>query len=278
MVKSVGYIGIGNMGMPISTNVLKAGFDLTVYDVRDEPLRQLEAQGAYIAKSPIEVGERCELIELSLVDDEQIERIVCGPGGVLDGTKPGSIIAIHSTIHPRTAKAVAKAAEPKGVGVLDAQVSGGQSGAWGKTLTYMVGGDRELFDQCLPVFQTSGTNIFHVGPVGAGSATKLAQQVMVCINRMSAYEGMMLAKRAGVDLETLQAVVHTSGAQSRVIDEWRDSFGHMGATPEAAAHNAHLFWKGLIPALELGHEVGLAMPATALVQQFFPRVLGLEEP
>src|SRR5712692_113901 len=117
MVKSVGYIGIGNMGRPISTNVRNAGFELTVYDIREEPLRELGALGAHIAASAREVGERSELIELSLVDDDQILEVVCGPGGVLDGARAGSIVAIHSTIHPRTAKAVAEAAKPKGIGV-----------------------------------------------------------------------------------------------------------------------------------------------------------------
>jgi 2-hydroxy-3-oxopropionate reductase len=203
--------------------------------------------------------------------------VVCGEGGALEAMRPGSIVAIHSTIHPKTPARVAEAGKAKGVGVLDAQVSGGQGGARAQTLTYMVGGERELFDRCLPVFQTSGKNIFHVGPLGAGSATKLAQQVIVCLNRMSAYEGMMLAKKAGVDLEMLQAVVRTTSAQSAIVENWLRDFGHIGDTDRNDPDlMAHLFWKGLVPALELGHEVGHSMPATALVQQTFPRILGLD--
>src|SRR5207245_10888647 len=112
---------------------------------------------------------------------------------------------------------------------------------------------------------------------GSGCAMKLAQQVMVCINRMSAHEGFRLAEAYGLDLKAVQEVVHATGAQSQVADRWTQEFKTL-ATPDldSARWMAHLFWKGLCPALELGHELGLSMPATALVQQMFPKVLELE--
>ncbi len=276
-IKKTGYIGLGNMGLPIATNVIKAGYDLMAHDLREEPVRQLAELGAKRGQSAAEVGDHSELVELSVVDDQQVEDVIVGENGILATAKPGTIVAIHSTIHPHTVKRVAKVARDHDVFVLDAQVSGGQSGAAAAKLCYMVGGDREAFDRARPVFETSGTDIFYTGESGSGAATKLAQQVIVCINRMSAHEGMRLAEAYGLDVSVVQQVVHVTGAQSRVADNWLQEYKKLPTRDaESAKWMAHLFWKGLIPALELGHELGLSMPATALVQQTFPKVLGME--
>jgi 3-hydroxyisobutyrate dehydrogenase-like beta-hydroxyacid dehydrogenase len=278
MATRVGYIGLGNMGKPIATNVLQGGYELIVYDVREAPLRDLEALGAKVAGSPREVGELAEIVELSVVDDAQVEEVVLGEDGVLAGAEPGTIIAVHSTIHPSTVRRIGEIAAARGVQVLDAEVSGGQTGARQRTLCYMVGGDRAAFERCRPVFATSGAHVFHVGGLGQGAATKLAQQVIVCINRLAAYEGMRLAEKAGVDPRVLEQVIRVTNAQSRVAERWVEVFSHVDASESQDAWGmAHLFWQGLCPALELGHELGLAMPGTALVQQRFPWVLGLKE-
>ena len=125
MVSKVGYIGIGNMGKPIATNVVKGGFDLMVCDLREEPMKDLAALGAKMARSPMEVGKHAEIIEMSVVDDAQVDTVKAGEKGILSGAQPGSIIAIHSTIHPRTVKRVAELAKASRVHVVDAQVSGG---------------------------------------------------------------------------------------------------------------------------------------------------------
>jgi 2-hydroxy-3-oxopropionate reductase len=272
-----GYIGLGNMGKPISANVLKAGFDLMVYDIRDEPMRQLAALGAKTARSPREVAEHAEVIELSVVDDAQVADVITGENGVLAGARPGSVIAIHSTIHPTTPRKMADAAQKFQVGVVDAALSGGSTGARAATLCYMVGGEKEHVDKCWPVFQSCGKDIIHVGGVGMGAATKLAQQVIICLNRLAAHEGMRLAEKAGVDIPALQEVIRTTTARNHFAEHWEENRRIGGTDSTDAAGMAHLFWKGLIPALELGHELGLSMPATALVQQLFPKVLGLEE-
>lgn len=276
MVRSVGYVGLGNMGKPIATNVVKAGFELTVFDIREEPLMDLAALDARVAGSPREVAAHSEMVELSLVDDAQVEAVSLGPDGLLSGAKPGMIIAIHSTIHPRTVKHVAEVARASGVRVVDATLSGGSSGARAHTLCYMVGGDAADVETCRPVFETSAGHIFHVGPVGMGAAIKLAQQVIICLNRLAAFEGMQLAEKAGVDLQVLQQIAHVTTAQSQVADNWTQQYRRIEATDSTDAEGlAHLFWKGLCPALELGHDLGVPMPATALVQQLFPQVLGI---
>jgi len=276
-ITRTGYIGIGNIGKAVAENVVAGGFDLMVYDVRPEAMDELAKRGARTADCPREVGAHAELIEISVVDDAQVLDVIAGPDGILAGAKPGAIIAIHSTIHPRTAKKAAEIAQERGVGVIDACLSGGQSGARAHTLVYMVGGDAALVERSRPVFETSGSDILHVGDVGMGAATKLAQQVMICLNRLSAFEGMQLAEKAGVNLDKLQQIVHLTNAQSAFADNWTEHRRSAWVGTEQAAGVAHAFWKGLNPALELGHELGLPMLATALVQQLFPQILGMED-
>jgi 3-hydroxyisobutyrate dehydrogenase-like beta-hydroxyacid dehydrogenase len=272
-----GYIGLGNMGKPIATNAIRAGFDLMVYDVREAPMRELEALGAQAADSPAEVAKHSEIVELSVVDDAQVEEVALGPEGLLRGAHPGMIIAIHSTIHPRTPRKVAEAGAAYGVKVVDAAVSGGWYGAAAGTLCYMVGGDPADIEKCRPLFATSGAQLIHMGGVGMGATTKAAQQVMITLNRLAAREGMKLAELAGVDLAAFQEVVRVTNARNPFAENWQQH-RQIGRTDSMDPEGmAHLFWKGLFPALELGHELGLSMPGTALVQQLFPQVLGLKD-
>lgn len=268
-ITRVGYIGLGNMGCPIATNVTQAGFDLMVYDIRPEPLRDLATAGAKIARSSAEVGEHAELVEVSVVDDEQVESVALASDGVLAGAKPGTVIAIHSTIHPDTARKIGALARPKGVEVLDAAVSGGAAGARARTLCYMVGGDKAAFERCRPVFETSGTHIFYMGELGMGAATKTAQQAITVVNLLAAAEGFGLAAKAGIDLEAFQQVVHASTAQSGMADRW------LGR--QFDEHTIELFYLGLRPILALAHDLDLPLPGTALTQQLIRQVLSAEQ-
>lgn len=278
MITRVGFIGLGNMGKPLATNVVQAGFDVMVYDVREEPVKELAAKGAQVGASPAEVGRHGEVIELAVVDDAQVESVVLGENGVLEGAKSGAVVIIHSTIHPRTVKKVAENANAKGVGVLDAQMSGGARGVRGRTLCFMVGGEEGLLEKCRPVLAASGKDIFHVGAVGMGAVAKAAQQAMICVNRLSAYEGMLLAEKAGLNPKFLQQIAHVTSAQSRIVDQWFEQFKELGETdPASARRQVHLFYQGLCPALELAHDVGISLPGVALVQQLFARVLGVKE-
>lgn len=271
MPLKVGYIGLGNMGRPIATNVVSAGYDLMVYDLRQQPMEELAHLGATIAHSAKQVGEHADIVELSVVNDEQVELVVAGPDGVLQGAKPGSIIAIHSTIHPNTAIRMAERARPQGVEVLDAQVSGGQAGAWAKTLCYMVGGEQAAFERCRPVFATSGAHLFYMGRLGMGSATKIAQQMITCVTLLAVSEGFAVARKAGVDLEEFQQLLRVSSAQSGIGDHWLERSGRMGMG------TLDLWYQGLSPALALSHELGVAVPGVALTQQLFPRIFGERE-
>jgi 3-hydroxyisobutyrate dehydrogenase-like beta-hydroxyacid dehydrogenase len=277
MATRVGFIGLGNMGKPMAINLAKAGFDLMVYDLRPEPMRELAEVGAKCARSADDIGKHAEIIELVVVDDAQVEAVTFEEGGVLATANPGTIIAIHSTVHPRTVRNVAAMAQAKGVTVIDAEVSGGERGAYARTLCYMVGGDKNAFEKCRPLFATSAANIFHLGELGAGAITKLAHNLIVYVNMLAASEGMKLAQTAGVDPAVMEQVVHAGAAQSRVADHWSQQ-QNLGATyttgPEGLMQLIH---KDLRLALELGHDLGLQLPGAALTQQLTPRILEIDK-
>jgi 3-hydroxyisobutyrate dehydrogenase-like beta-hydroxyacid dehydrogenase len=160
--------------------------------------------------------------------------------------------------------------------VIDAEVSGGERGAFAKTLCYMVGGDKRAFEKCRPLFATSGSNIFHLGDLGAGAITKLAHNLIVYVNMLAASEGMKLAQTAGVDLGAMEQVVHAGAAQSRVADHWSQQ-RQLGATyTTGPAGLLQLIHKDLRLALELGHDLGLPLPGAALAQQMIATILGID--
>jgi 3-hydroxyisobutyrate dehydrogenase-like beta-hydroxyacid dehydrogenase len=277
MVVRVGFIGLGNIGKPMAINVAKAGFDLMVYDLRPEPLQELTETGAKVARSAQEIGAHGDIIELVVVDDAQVETVTLGEGGVLNGAKPGSVIAVHSTVHPKTIRKLAELAKTKGVSVIDAEVSGGESGAYAKTLCYMVGGDKAAFEKCRPVFATSGANIFHLGDLGAGAAAKLAHNLIVYVNMLAASEGMRLAEQAGVDLKTMEQVVHAGAAQSRIADHWSQQHKLKDNYTTGPRGLLQLMHKDLRLALELGHDLDLSLPGAALTQQLMERILDIRK-
>jgi 3-hydroxyisobutyrate dehydrogenase-like beta-hydroxyacid dehydrogenase len=200
-----------------------------------------------------------------VVDDAQVEAVVLGDDGILSGARPGSIIAIHSTIRPATVRKIADACASRGVSVIDAPVSGGARGAETHTMCYMVGGPKELVDRCRPVFETSGKSIFHFGPLSAGMIAKLAHQVIICLNVLAAGEGMLLAKKAGLDLAMMQEVVRAGGASSRVADNW---------VKHQPTPNAGKLWrKDLMLALECADELGLDLQGASAAQQLLEKVL-----
>jgi 2-hydroxy-3-oxopropionate reductase len=277
MATRVGFIGLGNIGKPMAINAVKAGFDLMAYDLRSEPLSELSGLGARIARSADEVGEHGEIIEIVVVDDAQVEAAVLGEGGALSGARPGTIIALHSTVHPRTIRKVAERASAKRVTVIDAEVSGGERGAVAKSLCYMVGGDKAAFERCRPLFATSGANIFHLGELGAGAATKLAHNLIVYANMLAASEGMLLAERAGVPLETMQQVVRAGAAQSRVADHWSQQRKMKDSYTTGPRGLMELMHKDLRLALELGHDLGVSLPGAALTQQSLKSILEIDD-
>lgn len=276
MSTRVGFIGLGSIGKPMAINVAEAGFDLMVYDLREEPLQELAGHGAKVARSAREIGAHGEVIELVVVDDAQVEAVVLGEDGILNGAKPGSVIAVHSTVNPKTVQKVAEIAKTRNVTVIDAPISGGPQGASAKSLCYMIGGNKEAFERCRPIFTTSGANLFHLGDLGNGEVAKLAHNLIVFVNSLAASEGMRLAEKAGIAAKTFQEVVHVSAGQSRVADTWLQQRNLRKTYTTGLQGLIQLIHKDLGLALELGHDLGVGLPGTGLTQQLIERVLEID--
>lgn len=201
-----------------------------------------------------------------------------GEAGVFAGARAGAIIAIHSTVLPKTLKRIAEHAAARDVIIVDAPISGGETGAYQKTLCYMVGGARESIDQCRAVFATSGGEIVHLGDVGSGTAAKIINQVLVCINLLAMFEGVSLAERAGLDLKMLQRVLHSSAGQSYMADHWLERLERIAQSSEARHHQWEGFYKSLAVALEYANDLGVSLLGTALTQQVLANIVNYKGP
>ena len=210
MTIAVGFVGLGRIGKPIAANILAAGFDLMVFDVREEPMRELAQLGAKQARGLRDITEHAEIMGVAVVDDAQVEEVVMSDAGLLQSGRRDSIIMIHSTVMPGTVRKLAQAGQGKGVTVVDAPVSGGEAGARERQLCYMVGGEKDVFEKCHPVLAASAAHIFHLGELGSGATAKMIVQVVVCINMLGAYEAELLSEKCGLDFKALQEVLRVS--------------------------------------------------------------------
>ena len=261
----VGFIGLGVQGKYLAVNEVRAGFDLMAYDVRPEPMAELAAAGAKTARSPREVGEFADVIQSCVLDDAQTEEVIAGKNGVLAGAARGALIVVHSTIRPSTIARLAALAAKQDVELIDVPVSGSERGAREKTMSFMVGGGDEAFAKVKPLFESSGQKIVRTGPVGSGIRAKIAHQLMVCVNMLSAYEGMAMADKAGLDRAVLMKVVGDGAAQSRMAD---------GIMKHAIAPTSNrVFHKDLRLCLEYARELGISAPGAALALEYLDRIV-----
>lgn len=206
----LGFVGLGRMGLPMARNLLRAGFSLTVHNRSRGAVAQLSAEGVRPADSPRQVAESADLVLTCLPAPVASEDVFLGPDGLIAASRAGLILIDCSTVSPGLSRRLYQAAKERGAGFLDAPISGGPEGAEAATLTIMAGGDADVFERARPVFQALGQNIHHVGPAGAGSAVKLANQLLVAIHTAAATEAAVLAAKSGVDPQVLFDVVSTS--------------------------------------------------------------------
>jgi len=276
MATRVGFIGLGRMGKAMAANVLAAGFDIVVLDLREEPMRELAQMGAKRARRLKEVADHAEIIALAVVDDAQVEEVVVGTGGLLDCARPGTIIMIHSTVLPATVHKLARAGESRGLKFVDAPVSGGEVGARQRELCYMVGCEKELFDKVRPVLAASAANIFHLQKLGSGATAKMILQVVVCINMLAAYEAELLSGKCGLDFAAFQEVLRVSSGQSFVAEHWFERFKRPQDPLAIRQRRTEVFAESLSPALRLAGELDVALLGASLAQQLLPRILGID--
>ena len=260
----IGFIGLGIMGKPMSKNLLRAGYHLVVYDINKEPVKELMSLGAEEGLSPKDVAEKTDVIITMLPDSPQVEEVILGDNGVLEGARRGSIIIDMSSIAPAVSREVAAKAEEKGVEFLDAPVSGGEPKAIDGTLSIMVGGKKEILDRCYEILNKMGSSITLCGDVGSGNITKLANQVIVALNIAAMSEALVLGTKAGVDPEVIYRAVRGGLAGSTVLDAKAPMVLNRNFTP---GFKIDLHIKDLKNAIATAHEIGVPLPLTSQIME-----------
>jgi 3-hydroxyisobutyrate dehydrogenase len=218
MAVSVGFIGVGNMGNPMASNILKNGFKMKVFDLSPKAMENLVQAGAQRAASAREVVEGSEIVLTCLPASPDVEALYLDAGGLVECAKPGTILIDLSSVLPSTPRKIEPRARDRGVHFLESPVSGGVSGARAATLAVMVGGDGEVLKRAEPVLRSLGPNIFHVGPVGAGNTVKAINNMMACVNSLAMMEGLVLGLKAGLDPMIIHDVVKASSGGSKALD------------------------------------------------------------
>lgn len=281
--RRVGFIGLGSIGHHMAARLCRAGFEeVLVYDLRDEAVAALVAKGAIAAASPREIGQRCGLIGVCVMDDEATETVVQGPSGILSGALPGTLIAIHSTVHPDTVQRLAIAAAEKQVDLIDAQMTGGPAKAESGELRYMVGGDAQAVERCRPLLAASAAEITHCGGLGMGAVAKLCNNAAQYTAWMGFVEAFRLAKFAGLDKDVLvQVLSWLMNDNARTMMVGRDA---LEAQPdnEFLHQRFHatllLAEKDLALAADVARKVGVTLPGIALAGQQLARMFALTDP
>jgi 3-hydroxyisobutyrate dehydrogenase len=211
---AVGFIGLGNMGRPMALNLLKHGVPLVVHDLDAAKVEALKSRGARVGESPERVAAASDRTICMVETTAQAEAVIVGERGIIRGAAPGHIVVCMSTIDPFVARRLAETLAGRGVAMLDAPVSGGTERAGSGELSIIAGGDATTFEACRDIFKAMGTNLFHVGPLGAGLAMKLVNNMLIQVNRVAVAEALVLGVKAGLDPQTIYDVVRVSTGTS----------------------------------------------------------------
>jgi 2-hydroxy-3-oxopropionate reductase len=263
-MKKIGFIGLGVMGKPMARNLLKAGYELAVYDIRQEPVAELVAAGAKAGTSPSDVAARSEVVITMLPNSPEVKEAVLGRNGVIEGVGRGSIVVDMSSIAPLASRDVSARLAEKGVVMLDAPVSGGEPKAIDGTLAIMIGGPEPAFAAVKDILGVMGKTVTRVGEIGSGNLAKLANQIIVALNIAAMSEAMVLVTKAGADPETVYRAIRGGLAGSTVLD---------AKVPLVLAGNfkpgfrIELHIKDLANALETAHEMGVPIPLSSQVME-----------
>jgi 2-hydroxy-3-oxopropionate reductase len=263
-MKKIGFIGLGIMGKPMALNLIKAGYSLTVYDIRKETVKEVVAVGAKEGKSSKDVAAQSEVVITMLPNSPHVKEAVLGKNGVLEGAKVGLILVDMSSIAPMVSKEIAVEVQKKGVEMLDAPVSGGEPKAKDATLAIMVGGKKEIFEQVEDILRKMGSSVVLVGDIGSGNITKLANQIIVALNIAAMSEAMVMATKAGVDPEKVFQAIKGGLAGSNVLNAKVPLVLEGNFKP---GFRIELHIKDLANALDTAHSVGVSVPLTSDVME-----------
>lgn len=263
--QTIGFIGLGIMGRPMSQHLNKAGYPLVVYDVVPAGVKELVGVGAKEGKSSAEVAGTSQVVITMVPDSPDVEAAYLGPHGVLEGVKPGTILVDMSTISPTVAIKVAKEADKKGCVMLDAPVSGGDVGAKNATLSIMVGGDEATFEKVRPILEVMGKPT-HCGASGSGQIVKACNQILVAVTLVGMSEALVLGSKAGVDPEIIVKVLGSGLARCGVLENRGLRVIKRDFEP---GFRSRLHYKDLNIIREAGRAYQCALPASALAHELF---------
>lgn len=268
-IKRVGFIGLGIMGRPMARNLLRAGFELTVWNRSRPGVEALVAEGATEAANPRDVAERSDAVVTIVGYAEDVEEVALGPGGIIEGAHEGLVHIDMSTIAPDVTRRIASRLAERGVAMIDAPVSGGEQGAIDGTLSIMAGGDEATFERCRPLFEAMGKRTVHCGPSGSGQVVKLCNQVVVGLNNLAVCEALVLCTKAGVDPARMLEAISGGAANSWAVQNLAPK---MLARDFRAGFKVEHQSKDLRYALDAAHEAKASLPGTALVRELFAAV------
>ncbi|NOX67252.1 MAG: NAD(P)-dependent oxidoreductase [Chlorobi bacterium] len=265
-MNKIGFIGLGIMGKPMAMNLMKAGFELVVYNRTKSRMDELIQSGAAGVESPKEAAENSDIIITIVSDTPDVEDVILGEQGVIHGVKAGSVVIDMSTISPSVTKEIALKLKEKNADMLDAPVSGGDTGAINGTLAIMVGGEKEVLDRCMPVLNAMGKTITHTGTNGMGQVVKLCNQILVSVTNMAVSEAVLFAQKSGVDPHTMIEATKGGAAGSwqlanlgpKMVDE-----------DFAPGFMIDLQQKDLRLVLEAASQINLPLPALSYVHQMY---------
>jgi len=267
----VGFVGLGTMGGSMAANVARAGFEVSAWNRTPGRAAELGELGIRLVASPAEVAAAAEVVVTIVSDTPDVEAVLFGEAGVAAGATPGSIVVDMSTIAPSATRDFAARLGARGVRMLDAPVSGGSEGAKKGSLSIFVGGDPADLERVRPVLASMGTTITHVGPIGAGQAVKAVNQVILAGAYLGVAEGIVLAIKAGLDVEQVVAALSGGAAQSWVL---ANRSGRMLDNDYPLGFKVALHRKDLGIALQLARETGTALPISALCEQIEAGLIG----
>ena len=261
---TVGFIGLGIMGLPMTANLLKAGFPVVVWNRSSGRVDEAIALGAQRGTSPSDVASKADVTIVCVTASADVEAVVLGAGGAIEGVRSGTVLIDMSSISPDVTRAIAAQLKAKGVEMLDAPVSGGEGGAINGTLSIMVGGDEAVLERARPVLEAMGTRITHCGPTGAGQTVKLCNQIAVCVNNLAMAEALVFCQKSGVDPSKMLEAITAGAAGS-----WQLS--NLGsriiARDFAPGFKVSLQQKDLRIALEAAETIGVPLAGVSLVHQ-----------
>lgn len=270
MSLKVGYIGLGLMGKSIARNILKAGFELVVYNRSKKAVEELRAEGACSAESPAETASLVDVLFTNLPDTPQVEEVALGKKGVIEGARHGLVFVDNSTIKPAAWRRIAAELQVKGVEALDAPVSGGDIGARNATLSIMVGGPAAALDKVMPIFLAMGRTVTHIGEAGSGQIAKAANQIMVAAQMVAMAELLIFSQKSGADPQKVIEAIKGGAAQCWTLDMKPQ---RLFAGNRSPGFKAHMQAKDLNIIMDTAREFGVPLPSTAVNTQLFNSML-----